>query len=52
VQGGWGLLSVRATIKDETTKIQEYIRKMAYIDELLSECLRKHKSNEAEEIEE
>ena len=30
---GWGLVSVRATIQDETT-IQEYIRKMALSDEL------------------
>jgi len=37
-EGGRGLVSFRATIQDETTKIQEYIRKNS--GELLSECLR------------
>ena len=32
-------MSVRATIQDETTKIQGYIRKMAPNDDLLDECL-------------
>jgi len=36
---GCGLLSIRATIWNETTEIQEYIRKMAPSDKLLSECL-------------
>ncbi len=36
-------MSVRATIQDETTNIQEYIRKMAPSDDLLSECLRQEK---------
>ena len=34
------LVIIRATIQDETTKIQEYIRKIAPNDDLLSELLR------------
>ena len=51
-KGGQGLVSVRATVQDETTKIQEYIRKMAPKDELLSEYLRQQKPDDAEEEEE
>ncbi len=36
-------MSSRATVQDETTKVQEYIRKMAPNDDLLSECLRQQK---------
>ena len=28
-KGGQGLVSIRATVQDKTTKIHEYIRKMA-----------------------
>ena len=41
---GQGLVSVRTTIQDETTKIQEKIWKMDPNDEMLSDCLRKHKT--------
>ena len=51
-EGGRGLVSIRATVQDETTKIQEYIRKMAPKDELLSEYLRQQKPDDAEEEEE
>ena len=44
-------MSIRATVQDETSKIQEYIRKMAPKDELLSECLRQQKPDESEEKE-
>ncbi len=40
-------MSVRATVQDETTKIQEYIRKMAPKDELLSKYFRQHKPGNA-----
>jgi len=36
-------VSVTATIQDETTKNQEYIRKKTPNDELLNECLRQLK---------
>lgn len=36
-------MSVEATVQDKKTKIQEYIRKMAPKDELLSEYLRQQK---------
>ena len=39
-EGGQGLVSVITITKDETTKIQEYIRTIAPNDDLLSECLR------------
>ena len=39
-EGGQGLMSLRATIKDERTKIQEHVEKMARNDDLLSEWLR------------
>ncbi len=42
-EGGRGLVSVKTTVRDETTKIQEYIRKMAPKDEGLSEHLRQQK---------
>ena len=38
-EGGRGLVSVGDIIQDETTKIQEYIRKIAPNDDLLNECL-------------
>ena len=34
--GGRGLVSIRPTVQDGITKIQEHIRKMAPKDELLS----------------
>ena len=39
-EGGRGLVSVKATIQEETTKILENIRKKVPNDELLSECFR------------
>ena len=45
-------MSVRATVQDETTKIQGYMRKMAPKDELLSESLRQQKLDNEEEEEE
>ena len=42
-------MSVRATIQDETTKHQEYIRMITPNDDLLSECLRQQKPSEKEE---
>ncbi|KAK1794628.1 hypothetical protein P4O66_001347 [Electrophorus voltai] len=42
----WKEGSVRATIQDETSKIQEYTRMMAPSDEVLSENLRQQKPNE------
>ena len=50
-EGGRGVVRVRATIQDETTKIQEYIRKMVPSDELLSECFKLLKSRRDEEEE-
>ncbi|KAI3355666.1 hypothetical protein L3Q82_004258 [Scortum barcoo] len=41
--------SIRATVQDETTKIQEYIRKLIPQNECLSEYLRQQKPNNAEE---
>jgi len=51
-EGGRALVNIRATIQDETTKNQEYIRKMAPGDELVSECLRPLKPRGSEEEEE
>ena len=45
-------MSVRAAIQDETTKIKEYIRKMAPSDELLNDCLRLLKPMRGEQEEE
>ena len=45
-------MSVKATIQDETTRIQEYIRKMAPNDDLLSECLGQQKPSEVKEEDE
>lgn len=47
-------MSIRATIQDETAKIQEYIRNLALSIDLLSEYLRqqKHKDDEEEDSEE
>lgn len=42
-EGGRGPVSAKTTVQDETTKIQEYIRKMAPKDEGLSEYLRQQK---------
>ena len=39
-EGCKGLVAIRATIKGETTKIQEHIENMAPSDDLPSECLR------------
>jgi len=38
--GGPGLMSARATIQEETTNVQEYIRNMTPSDKLLNECVR------------
>ena len=38
--GDQGLVSVRATVQYETTKTQDYVRKMAPKDELLNKHLR------------
>ncbi|XP_078030986.1 uncharacterized protein LOC144466922 [Epinephelus lanceolatus] len=51
-EGGQGLVSIRVTIQDETSKIQEYIKKRAPKDELLSECLRQQKLDEGKEVDE
>lgn len=45
-EGGQGLVRVKATIQDETTRIQGYIRRMASSNELLSECLRQQQPKE------
>ena len=42
-KGSWGLVSVRATIQEETASLQEYTKKMAPTDDLLSERLRQLK---------
>ena len=42
-------MSVIATIQDERSKIQEYIRKMAPNDDLLCDCLRQQKPSEEKE---
>lgn len=34
--GGRGLVSIRATIQDETFKLQEYVRKMVPMDVVVS----------------
>ena len=48
-RGKMGLAKVRATIQDEKTNIQEYIRQMAPRDKLLNECLRLLKPRRGEE---
>ena len=50
--GGRELMSVRATVRDDITKIQDHIRKMALNDDLLSERLRQQGPSEEEEEEE
>ena len=45
-------MSVKATVQGETSKIQEYIKKMAPKDELLSECLRQQRPDKSAEEEE
>ena len=47
--GGRRLVRIRATIPDQTTKIKDYIKKMA---PKLSECLRQQKASEEKEEEE
>lgn len=42
----WGLMSVKVSIQGITAKNQEYIRKMAPKEELLSDCNRQQKSQE------
>lgn len=42
-EGSVGLVSVRTTIQNETTNINEYIRKMAATDHMLSEYIRQQK---------
>ncbi|XP_051916213.1 uncharacterized protein LOC127597287 isoform X2 [Hippocampus zosterae] len=39
-EGGRGLVSVRATVQDETSKHHEYIKEKAPTDDVLRECLR------------
>ncbi|KAF7647540.1 hypothetical protein LDENG_00171040 [Lucifuga dentata] len=51
-EGGRGLVSIRATIQDETRSIQEYIRKMAPQDKPLNEYLRQQKTEGDEKQEE
>ncbi|KAF7652027.1 hypothetical protein LDENG_00102410 [Lucifuga dentata] len=51
-EGGKGLVSVRATIQEETRSIQEDIKKMTPQDKPLSECLRQQKTEGDEEQEE
>lgn len=43
------LMSVTATVQDETTEIQGYISKMVHSNDLLSENFRLQKPNEEEE---
>lgn len=42
-------MRVRANIQDERVKIQEFIRRMAQNDELLSECLGQQRPTGEEE---
>ena len=44
-------MRVRATIQDEASKIQEYNRKMASNDDVLSKRFRQQKHSEEEEEE-
>uniref|UniRef100_A0A3B4BA40 Solute carrier family 49 member 3 n=1 Tax=Periophthalmus magnuspinnatus TaxID=409849 RepID=A0A3B4BA40_9GOBI len=43
-EGGRGLVSVKATVQDETSKIHKYIKDKAPTDDVLSECLRQEPS--------
>ncbi|XP_055368940.1 uncharacterized protein LOC129604854 [Betta splendens] len=45
-EGGRGLVSVRATIRDETCKIHKYIKEKAPTDDVLSECLRQWRTED------
>ncbi|KAM9816571.1 carbohydrate sulfotransferase 6 isoform X4 [Syngnathus typhle] len=45
-EGGRGLLSVRATVRDERAKVHEYIKEKARTDDVLSECLRQWQTEE------
>uniref|UniRef100_A0A672JIY3 Myeloid-specific peroxidase n=1 Tax=Salarias fasciatus TaxID=181472 RepID=A0A672JIY3_SALFA len=47
-EGGRGLVSVRATIQEETKSLHEYTEKMSPSDDLLSECLRHQKPSKEE----
>ena len=42
-------MNIRATFQNETTKIQEYIKRTASNDNLLSECLMQQKPSEEKE---
>ncbi|KAK7930437.1 hypothetical protein WMY93_006832 [Mugilogobius chulae] len=50
-EGGRGLVSVRATIQDETSEIHKYIKDKAPTDGVLSECLRQWGTDEVLEEE-
>ncbi|XP_051911362.1 uncharacterized protein LOC127593748 [Hippocampus zosterae] len=50
-EGGRGLVSVRATVQDETSKLHDYIKDKAPTDDVLKECLRQW-GTEDEELEE
>ena len=43
-EGGGDLVSVQATILDETQNIEEYLSKMKPKDELLAKCLRQQQT--------
>uniref|UniRef100_A0A3P9JW03 Protein kinase domain-containing protein n=1 Tax=Oryzias latipes TaxID=8090 RepID=A0A3P9JW03_ORYLA len=45
-EGGRGLVSVEATIQDETSKMHEYIKLKAPTDSVLSECLRQWRAED------
>ncbi|CAL9694852.1 unnamed protein product [Knipowitschia caucasica] len=45
-EGGRGLVSVRATVQDETSKLHNYIMEKAKTDDVLSECLRQWRDEE------
>ncbi|TWW73339.1 hypothetical protein D4764_15G0007330 [Takifugu flavidus] len=50
-EGGRGLVNVQTIVQEETTSLQEYIKKMAPTDPLLSESLRQQKPTKEEEPE-
>ncbi|KAK7877340.1 hypothetical protein WMY93_031944 [Mugilogobius chulae] len=50
-EGGRGLVSMRVTIQDETSKIHKYIKDKAPTDGVLSECLRQWGTDEVLEEE-
>ncbi|XP_055359974.1 uncharacterized protein LOC129603341 [Betta splendens] len=45
-KGGRGLVSVRATIQDKTSKIHKYIMDKALTDDVLSKCLRQWRTED------